>query len=330
MKKIRLLVLLAFNALTMLAQESDELPVSKFSPDSTVINISISNYNPKYKDKVSIFNYIMDFNKKSPLSEYKIPVDGKLRIAFRPFFPETVFIGFEGQKQIPLVIVPGGCLSVMLDMDLISHDIKVVETTGTLETVNHEINVDNAKDYIKYNNDSTYIVKNVMPRKRMIREASDLMFQYRDSIDRIKCYSAATKEWLQMYNISEYKVHVSMLNKICVKTIESELRNGSNQLLNFADINSRISNLTVVKDEWEMGKIIAQSPKMTLYPDYLAWFDFGYAPPIDKITKYNQNIVNFNQLMVYYLADDIEGSKQILKRIKDEEMKSFFSNRMGE
>lgn len=324
MKKYVILTLMVFCTMIIFAQAPEELPTSKFSTDSTVISLSISNYNHKYMEKVRIFNSMADFDRQNQVTEYNIPNNGKLRIVFRPFVPETIFLTFDGQEQIPLVVVPGGNLSLKLNMDKGTHEIKVVGTAGTLEKVNHEINVDNAKDMIKYNNDSTHIVTEIMPNKHMTRKAGDLLFQYRDSISATDRYSKATKEWLQMYNITEYLLHIFMINKVCSQTIRGEISKSDSEILKYPDVSSILSHITVAADEWKKAKEIALSPKMTLYPNYMDWVSPEFEEGNDKILVHNNDILIFHKAMLCYMDNDMEQFRLWMKFMKNEEMKTFF------
>lgn len=324
MKKIFLLTLLLINVLSISAQDSEALPLSKFSTDLTVINLSISNYKHKYMEKVRVFSYMADFDTPKYVTEYDIPNNGKLKIAFRPFVPETIFLQFEGQEQIPLVVVPGGNLSLKLNMDKATHEIKIVGTAGTLERVNHEINVDNAKGMIKYNNDSTYIVTEIMPNKYMTHKAGDLLFQYRDSISKSDRYSKATKEWLQMYNITEYLLHIFMINKVCSQTVRYEIGKSNSEILKYPDVSNILSHITVAVDEWKKAKEIPLSPKMTLYPNYMDWVFPEFEEGNDKILVCNNDILIFQKAMLCYLDKDTDQFRLWMKFVKNEEMKAFF------
>lgn len=84
-------------------------------------------------------------------SRFPINEKGEAEIRLHPCVPLTVMMGIGEAPMSPVVIVPGGDLSVLLDMGNAKDEFAAVAFKGTLAETNYKLNVCGMKNMIQYN-----------------------------------------------------------------------------------------------------------------------------------------------------------------------------------
>lgn len=305
--------------------KTDSLPVSRFCPDSTFVDISIQNYVAEAGSKVRLNYYGNNIYIAPKGPEFDISADGKARIAFCPHFPQTVYINIGDSRSVYLVVVPGGTLSLQLDMGSTSHDIDVVSARGDMDDVNYGINTTFARNIIKFNNSKAYTDSILVADGWLTHASETLYFQYRDKILN-STLLPAVKEWLQMNNDIRFYDHLKSINHHCIIRLLDELNKVENSILINHRVKYLLSTEDFAKDDWQVQKKMTTSDKMTLFPYFYMFWDGKYKDGNGNVKIYNKDIDYFFSALREFQYGDYDGSKAFTKHIQDTDMRSYMEN----
>ncbi len=187
--------------------KDDSLPLSRFCDDSTSIHVKIHNYVPEAGRMMQVQfcdvdNGIIRQVHHSPINE-----KGEAEIRLHPCFPLTVLMGVGDAPKSPVVILPGGDLSILIDMGKATDELGAVAFKGTLAETNYSLNVLGMKNLIQYNYDTAYYDSLIYNTKRDCR--NEIYRSYYNNYFNIEqVQPAALRELLYVLNLRECMLHI--------------------------------------------------------------------------------------------------------------------------
>lgn len=305
------------------SQKTYSLPTSHFSPDSTIINVKIMNYEPKYAEHVSLGFYCANDSTIYSKKLFEISPDGDVCIAIQPFYPQTAQLKIGENTFKSLVVTPGGNLFLLFEMKNSSNDIDLVCAKGTFDDVIMDINTSTLLQMIKYHVDTASIDSVILSDKSISSQVESIYYQYRDSINQNRSISSAAKEWFNMYNETQFFYYISKMNNLCVKRILHDLESINSAVLKNPSARYALSTMNVITDTWGIQKKISSSSKMTVYPYFTMFWDGIYKDEMGNRNQYNYDIEQFSSAMRCKQYGEDEMVKKLTESIQDEVMKSY-------
>lgn len=190
--------------------KDDSLPTPVLCDDSTAIHVKILNYVPEAGKMLNIKYSSIDKGLNIYFSRFPINEKGEAEIRLHPCVPLTVMMGIGEAPMSPVVIVPGGDLSVLLDMGNAKDEFAAVAFKGTLAETNYKLNVCGMKNMIQYNYDTAYfdsLMNN--PKPTCSNEIYRSFYNNRSKIDELE--SKPLRDMLYIMNARECLFYVNYM-----------------------------------------------------------------------------------------------------------------------
>lgn len=314
--------------------DKEYLPDSKFSDDSTYIQVKILNYVPEVGRKIEVEEFPIAFDITNHYKEYDIAVDGTATIDLHPYFPVTIHMRLGKGTDFPLLIVPGKNMSMLMDLGKGGTD-ATVAFKGELAKTNYELNVLGAKDFLMFDKSNSYFDSMVNSKKNI---RSEWNWHLIGGIDRINDsnYSPSTKEWMTMNAEYEHASRLFRYNLYIVRRVKGELeKTGSSILENSYLWNGVREGLEIHPDE-SRPYSFTYSKKMTFCPDLSqAWAltKRQFKDANGNVNTYNKDIHEFYWAIIDNETSSYEAGEKIASGINDTELKAFYpivAKRWGE
>lgn len=298
--------------------QSEELPESRFSDDSTHLHIQVQNYHAEMREEIRLELFSSDIPVNGHIRTYPISNDGTAAIGLRLHFPMTLSLKFKG-SYYDVLVLPGEKLSILLDAEK-SGDEAAVAFKGKLAATNHELNTLGARRYPPYRYGTAFedSIGASYPY-----EANRIYFKkLQDEIRTINgsSYLNSTKAWMRMNAERLYMRRISVQNSVISREVKGKLQGVKSIKINFNDIMKPF--YMQVQEEGVLYEI-RHSPSFTFAYDYT----YNYYALYNQLEKeeniHNRNIVLMNRalLATYQGYEDLASS--YAKDMSDSSMKAY-------
>jgi len=293
---------------------NEELPVSRFSDDSTTVRIAILNYVPEAGNEIRV-DVASYFDMDRIYETVSIAEDGTATIGLHPCFPTTIRIRINGYDE-PVLVVPGKELYILKDWGN-GRNGGTIAYKGMLARTNYELNVLGGRNLISYDYSTAYF-DSLYSLNRDV--SSHFFLKYRDDFERIRnCkYSDATKEWMLMRAYLSHYDHLAAYNRYVERKVKENLEASDSPILDNSYVWRKIKEgLSVTHGEYLPAEL-PFATKMTISDYYQATWR-----GVDE-SEYNKDIQTLFWSLVYNETYSYENGLKNAGKIKDSELKAFY------
>lgn len=299
----------------------DTLPSSKFSNDTTVVELKVLNYTQDMGRSFNISYSPVDYCLGRHTWSSDISEDGTAAVRIHTCYPLTVYAQIGNSSLMPIVVMPGGKLSMLADAGNMGGSFKPMAFKGTLASVNYEINVPEYKCVVDYDNSHNNMRAIISSGKDVSNQANSKYWDIERKIQELEC-SEAAKEWLCMHNLIEYIRYRSSINLYVRRQVRNDLETAGSDILKNKSLKYKITGIDVCPEESFLQQKLCTSGKMTLYPKFHSFLNM-YASGVEA-SELCWDVKNFHDAVVsdaMYSSD--EADKDALK-IKDENLRNYY------
>lgn len=296
------------------------LPVSRFSDDSTFVDLKILNYVPEMGKTFSVNFISLDMNH---LDEHKfgISADGSSTARLHPCVPVTAYAYVGSSPAMPLVIVPGGHLSVLVDAGDMGKGFAAKAFKGTCSSVNYEINVLGMKDIVSRSTSDSHMDSLLMTGKEVNSCLNGEYLTVGKSILESGC-SYATKKWLRIYNMIESIREEGRFEQYISRLVIKDLQAAGSRILKNNSLTDWVSSIRPFYRRKFLRQNLCESESMTLFPNYISYMDV-YSPEV-KVSDYNMDIYRLFKATVSYERYSESEGDSIAAKIKDDDLRHHY------
>ena len=298
--------------------QSEELPESRFSDDSTHLHIQVLNYHAEMREEIRLELMSCDMPVNGYIRTYGISEDGTVAIGLHLYFPTTLSLKFKG-CYYDVLALPGEKLSILLDAEK-NGDEAAVAFKGKLAATNHELNTLGARRYPPYRYGTAFedSIGASYPY-----EANRIYFKkLQDEIRTINgsSYLNSTKAWMRMNAEGLYMRRISVQNSVIAREVKGKLQ-GMKSIK--VDFNAVMTPFYVQVIEEGVLYEIRHSPSFTFAYDYTYYYYNIFKEPEREENLHNREIVWMSRALTaaYQGYSDLVSSDA--KYISDPSMKAY-------
>lgn len=304
-------------------EESEELPESKFSDDSTRIHVKILNYTPEAGKCLMVRIDPIDFDASELKKSYDISSKGTAIVRLHPCYPQTVQMRIGMGEYFPVLIVPGKDLSILMDMGKSDTD-AVVNFKGALAKTNYEVNVKGAKKIFHYRNEESYF--DSLLYKASDSEAEFMRNFYRNNAEIERSdFSPSTKEWMKMNNEFLHCFTVDNLyNSYVTRKIQKEMRDADLAIAKNERLLSSMTGVLRIPYNPDYPYSFCNSKKVTMCPHYLRLYDYVRGKNDENVSSLYRDLYIYRRAIVWGVSNNDCSGQQLLEQVKDSTLRVYY------
>ena len=310
----------------------DSLPLSVLSDDSTSIRVKILNYTNEAGKNILLQMSSLDDGSYQTIYTFPINDDGTAEIKLHPCFPLTVLMGIGCSEKSPIVIVPGGDLSVLVDMEQGKTGLAAVAFKGTMAETNYNLNVLGLKELASFDNSTAHLDSLLHDTKNTFyNEASERLYKNKLKIE--QACGNASADMLRILNECAYVEHKRVLSSYTYYKLKDYL---DGQSLN-QDVMFGIACAAYVRDLEQTDNELAVSERFTLspcfassdlYPNFynqrLRFQHWDIGNNTFATAQYNYDVYRLFMAINSYVSKS-QQEKYLQESIKTKELQDYYT-----